>query len=129
MSGSMDIVIAAGGGGIPIVKKADGSYEGVEAVIDKDLTSSILANEIGAEIFIILTEVPCVYTGYGKPSQKAIGAITAEQLGELVAAGEFPPGSMGPKVAAVRERRKHLAPVAGAAAAALEPPAAATEVA
>ena len=87
------IVIAAGGGGIPIVKKADGSYEGVEAVIDKDLTSSILANEIGAEIFIILTEVPCVYTGYGKPSQKAIGAITAEQLGELVAAGEFPPAA------------------------------------
>jgi len=97
------IVIAGGGGGIPIVKKPDGSYEGVEAVIDKDLTSSILATEIGAEIFIILTEVPCVFTGYGKPNKTAIGAITAEQLGEMYAAGEFPPGSMGPKVVAARE--------------------------
>jgi carbamate kinase len=97
------IVIAGGGGGIPIVKKPDGSYEGVEAVIDKDLTSSILATEIGAEIFIILTEVPCVYTGYGTPNKAPIGAITAEQLGEMCAAGEFPAGSMGPKVAAARE--------------------------
>jgi carbamate kinase len=97
------IVIAGGGGGIPIIKKPDGSYEGVEAVIDKDLTSSILATEIGAEIFIILTEVPCVYTGYGTPNKKAIGAITAEQLGAMYAAGEFPPGSMGPKVVAARE--------------------------
>jgi carbamate kinase len=97
------IVIAAGGGGIPIIKKPDGSYEGVEAVIDKDLTSSILATEIGAEIFIILTEVPCVYTGYGTKDRKPIGAITAEQLGAMYAAGEFPAGSMGPKVVAVRE--------------------------
>jgi carbamate kinase len=97
------IVIAGGGGGIPIIKKPDGSYEGVEAVIDKDLTSSILATEIGAEIFIILTEVPCVYTGYGTPNKKAIGAITAEQVGAMYAAGEFPPGSMGPKVVAARE--------------------------
>jgi carbamate kinase len=97
------IVIAGGGGGIPIIKKPDGSYEGVEAVIDKDLTSSILATEIGAEIFIILTEVPCVFTGYGTPNKTAIGAITAEQLGEMYANGEFPPGSMGPKVLAVRE--------------------------
>jgi len=97
------IVIAGGGGGIPIIKKPDGSYEGVEAVIDKDLTSSILATEIGAEIFIILTEVPCVFTGYGKPNKTAIGAITAEQLGAMYEAGEFPPGSMGPKVVAARE--------------------------
>ena len=97
------IVIAGGGGGIPIIKKPDSSYEGVEAVIDKDLTSSILATEIGAEIFIILTEVPCVYTGYGTPNKRAIGAITAEQLGAMYAAGEFPPGSMGPKVIAVRD--------------------------
>lgn len=97
------IVIAAGGGGIPIVKKADGTYEGVEAVIDKDLTSSILATQIGAEIFIILTEVPCVYTGYTSKEKRAIGAITSEELGELYARGEFPPGSMGPKVVAARE--------------------------
>jgi carbamate kinase len=97
------IVIAAGGGGIPIIKKGDGTYEGVEAVIDKDLTSSILANEIGAEIFIILTEVPQVYTGYGTNEQRPIGAITSERLLEMHRAGEFPPGSMGPKVTAVRE--------------------------
>jgi carbamate kinase len=97
------IVIAAGGGGIPVIKKPDGTYEGVEAVIDKDLTSSILATQIGAEIFIILTEVPYVYTGWGTPEKKAIGAITTEELGELYAKGNFPPGSMGPKVVAARE--------------------------
>jgi carbamate kinase len=97
------IVIAAGGGGIPIVKKPDGSYEGVEAVIDKDLTSSILATQVGAEIFIILTEVPHVYTGWGTPEKRAIGAITTEELNELYAKGNFPPGSMGPKVAAACE--------------------------
>jgi len=97
-----NIVIAAGGGGIPIIKKPDGSYEGVEAVIDKDLTSSILANQVGAEIFIILTEVPQVYTGYGTPQQRGIGAITSDKLREMCEAGEFPPGSMGPKVEAVR---------------------------
>ena len=98
-----NIVIAAGGGGIPIVRKEDRTYEGVEAVIDKDLTSSILATQIGAEIFIILTEVPQVFTGYGTENERPIGAITAERLGDLYAAGEFPPGSMGPKVKAVRE--------------------------
>ncbi len=98
-----NIVIAAGGGGIPIIKKNDGSYEGVEAVIDKDLTSSILANQIGAEIFVILTEVPQVYTGYGTDSERPIGAITSERLKEMFDSGEFPPGSMGPKVDAVRQ--------------------------
>ena len=97
------IVIAAGGGGIPIIKKPDNIYEGVEAVIDKDLTSSILANEAGAEILIILTEVPQVYTQFGTPKQKAIGAITSERLLELYNNGEFPAGSMGPKVQAVTE--------------------------
>ncbi|MDD5308086.1 MAG: carbamate kinase [Deltaproteobacteria bacterium] len=96
-----NIVIACGGGGIPIIKKPDGSYEGVEAVIDKDLTSSILASQIGAEIFIILTEVPQIYTSFGRPEQKAIGAITSERLTEMFKGGEFPPGSMGPKVEAI----------------------------
>ena len=98
-----NIVIAAGGGGIPIVKKNDGTYEGVEAVIDKDLTSSILATQIGAEIFVILTEVPQVCTGFGTDRERTIGAITSERLKDLEAKGEFPAGSMGPKVRAVRE--------------------------
>lgn len=95
------IVIAAGGGGIPIKQMPDGNYEGIEAVIDKDLTSSILATQIGAEIFIILTEVPNIYSGYGTPKQNQINAITAEQLKEMHKAKEFPQGSMGPKVEAV----------------------------
>ncbi len=95
------IVIACGGGGIPIIKKPDNSYEGIEAVIDKDLSSAILAHEIGAEIFVILTEVPQVYTRYNQPDQQAIGAITSGQLMDLYKAGEFPAGSMGPKVEAV----------------------------
>jgi carbamate kinase len=97
------IVIAAGGGGIPVRQKQDGTYEGVEAVIDKDLTSALLGNQIGAEILVVLTEVPRVYTAFGSDDQRAIGAITAERLMELYDAGEFPPGSMGPKVRAVAE--------------------------
>lgn len=95
------IVIACGGGGIPIIQKEDGSYEGIEAVIDKDLSSSILANNIGAEIFVILTEVPQVYVNFGRPDQRPIDAITSEQLMDLYRAGQFPLGSMGPKVQAV----------------------------
>lgn len=95
------IVIACGGGGIPIIKKPDDSYEGVEAVIDKDLSSSLLANQVGADIFIILTEVPQVFVNYGKPNQEALSAITSEGLMELFNQGQFPAGSMGPKVMAV----------------------------
>lgn len=97
------IVIACGGGGIPIIKKPDDSYEGIEAVIDKDLSSSLLANQIGADIFIILTEVPQVFVNYGRPDQEALSAITSENLMELYRQGQFPAGSMGPKVLAVCE--------------------------
>jgi len=95
------IVIAAGGGGIPVIVKEDGDYEGIEAVIDKDLTSAILATQTGTEIFIILTEVPYIYTGYRTGKQKAITAITSGELRELHRKGEFPAGSMGPKVEAI----------------------------
>ena len=96
------IVVACGGGGIPIVRRqADNDYEGVEAVIDKDLTSSVLAAEIGAELLIILTDVPQVYVHYGKPEQKALGAVTLEEIEKLQAEGHFAKGSMGPKVEAI----------------------------
>ena len=96
------IVIACGGGGIPIVRRqADNAYEGIEAVIDKDLTSSVLAAEIGAELLIILTDVPQVYVHYGKPEQKALGAVTLEEIEGLQAEGHFAKGSMGPKVEAI----------------------------
>ena len=96
------IVVACGGGGIPIVRRqSDNAYEGVEAVIDKDLTSSVLAAEIGAELLIILTDVPQVYVHYGKPEQKALGAVTLEEIEGLQAEGHFAKGSMGPKVEAI----------------------------
>jgi carbamate kinase len=95
------IVVACGGGGIPIKKQADGQYAGIEAVIDKDLTSSVLATDIGAALLIILTAVPQVYVGFGTPQQRALGAVTLEELEKLNGEGHFPKGSMGPKIEAV----------------------------
>lgn len=98
------IVLAGGGGGIPIVvAKEDRAYKGVEAVIDKDLTSAVLAREIGAELFIILTAVPQVYAGFGTDHQRGLGAVTLRELEALIDEGHFPAGSMGPKVDAVAE--------------------------
>ncbi|MCA9670775.1 MAG: carbamate kinase [Myxococcales bacterium] len=96
------IVIAGGGGGIPIIKNAHDDYEGVEAVIDKDLTSSILAGSIGAELMIILTDVPQVYVNYKKPDQRSLNAVTMDMAEDLVAEGHFAAGSMGPKVIAIQ---------------------------
>ena len=95
------IVVACGGGGIPIVEKDDGQYAGIEAVIDKDLTSSVLGAEIGAALLIVLTAVPHVYVSFGKPDQRPLGAVTVEEIERLHAEGHFPPGSMGPKIEAV----------------------------
>lgn len=95
------IVVACGGGGIPIKVAKDGKYEGIEAVIDKDLTSSVLASEIGASLLVILTAVPQVYLHFGKPEQRALGAVTLEEIEALQAEGHFPAGSMGPKIEAV----------------------------
>jgi len=92
------IVIACGGGGIPVIKNAQNDLEGVEAVIDKDLTSSILAANIGADLLIILTDVPQVYTNYNTPQQQALGAVTMEEAERLINEGHFAAGSMGPKV-------------------------------
>ena len=92
------IVIACGGGGVPVIKNAQGDYEGVEAVIDKDLTSSILGSEIGAELMIVLTDVPQVYINYNKPNQTALGAVTIDEIDRLINEGHFAAGSMGPKV-------------------------------
>lgn len=95
------IVVACGGGGIPIREKEDGQYAGMEAVIDKDLTSSVLATDIGAALLIVLTEVPQVYVNFGTARQRPLGAVTLEEIEQLYAEGHFPPGSMGPKVEAV----------------------------
>lgn len=95
------IVIAAGGGGIPIKKGPKGDYEGVEAVIDKDRTSSVLASNIGADLLIILTAVDAVYLNFGTPEQETLGAVTLAECKRYLDGGHFPAGSMGPKVEAI----------------------------
>ena len=95
------IVVACGGGGVPVVERADGTMHGVEAVIDKDLTSSVLARDIGAELLIILTATPSVYLEFGTERQRALGAVTLAEVEQYMAEGHFPPGSMGPKIQAV----------------------------
>jgi carbamate kinase len=94
------IVIAGGGGGVPITVKDDGDYEGVEAVVDKDLTSSVLACDVKAELLIILTAEPQVYTDFNTPEQRALSAVTLDEIRKIHAEGHFPPGSMGPKIEA-----------------------------
>ena len=95
-----DVVIAAGGGGVPVVEDAKGHLRGVDCVVDKDYASALLARQVGAERLIILTSVPCVYLDYGKKGQRPIRKMTVEEAGGRLAGGEFPPGSMGPKIEA-----------------------------
>lgn len=91
------IVIAVGGGGIPVIIKS-GSLEGIEAVIDKDRAASVLAGEIKAERLILLTNVEEVYVKWGEPDQEPLGKIHLSEIKKLYEAYEFPAGSMGPKV-------------------------------
>lgn len=94
------IVIASGGGGIPVYKKEDGNYESVSAVIDKDFASAKLAELVNADYFFILTAVERVMLHFGKPNQQALTEITVKEAQELSAMGHFAPGSMLPKVEA-----------------------------
>jgi carbamate kinase len=93
-------VIAAGGGGIPMVLRADGSYSGVPAVVDKDLTSALLAAELQADALLILTAVSRVAINFRKPDQRDLETVTATELQALQKEGHFADGSMGPKVKA-----------------------------
>ncbi len=101
------IVIAAGGGGIPVYVTKEGLYEGVDAVIDKDLASAVLANEINAEELFILTDVDQVAINFGKPNEKRLSNIKAIELQKYYDNGEFPAGSMGPKVRAALKFLKY----------------------
>ena len=94
------VVVCAGGGGVPVVDDGrDGhALRGVEAVIDKDLTAALLARELDADTLVIATDVAHVMVGFGTPSARPLGRVTAAELRELAAAGEFARGSMGPKV-------------------------------
>jgi len=92
------IVIAAGGGGIPVYAEIDGTYEGIDGVIDKDLASAVLARDIKAQILAILTGVDYVYLNYNKPDQKKLERITINEVKIYLSEGQFPSGSMGPKI-------------------------------
>jgi carbamate kinase len=93
------VVVAAGGGGVPVVE-VKGELRGVEAVIDKDLTASRLALLVGADQLVILTEVARVQVGYGTPAARELATLSVAEAQRLLDAGEFPEGSMGPKVRA-----------------------------
>jgi len=92
------IVIAGGGGGIPVVRGPKGVRHGIEAVIDKDMTSAKIANVLGIETLLILTAVPKVAIDFGKPTQRFLDRVTLRELKRYHAEGQFPPGSMGPKI-------------------------------
>lgn len=91
------LVVCAGGGGVPVVRDPDGSLRGVEAVVDKDATASLLARELDADLLLVLTDVPAVSVDWGTPAARAIRSAVPAEL----RARSFPAGSMGPKVAAV----------------------------
>lgn len=94
------IVVTVGGGGIPAYTTESGDYKGIDAVIDKDLASSMLATQIGADEFYILTDVPKVYINFNKPDQRALNVITVAEAKEHLSDGQFTEGSMAPKVRA-----------------------------
>jgi carbamate kinase len=100
MVDTASVVMAAGGGGIPVVRGRDGQWRGIEAVIDKDFASALLAKELSADVFIILTGVPKVAIDFGKPTQKQLDRMTIAEAEKHLAAGQFPSGSMGPKIEA-----------------------------
>lgn len=90
------IVICAGGGGIPVQRDEHGQLSGVEAVIDKDLASAVIARDVSADVLLILTDVPGVFRDYGTAKESVIKLATAQEFRAM----DFPAGSMGPKVTA-----------------------------
>ncbi len=92
------ITIAAGGGGVPVVRDPDGELRGVAAVIDKDRASALLGRLIEADTLVLITSVDRVYRAFGQPDQQALPLLDSEAASRLLAAGEFPSGSMGPKI-------------------------------
>ncbi len=94
------VVIAGGGGGIPVIKRPDSEYEGIDAVVDKDLCAEKLAESVGAEVLLILTNVDRVKVEFGTPEERSLDRMTVSEAKRLLLDGQFPPGSMGPKVTA-----------------------------
>jgi carbamate kinase len=94
------LVVSTGGGGIPVMR-VNGRLQGVEAVIDKDRASALLASQLGVDLFAISTDTEYVFLNYKKPNQTPLTYVTAAQMEEHLRDGHFPPGNMGPKVESV----------------------------
>jgi carbamate kinase len=94
------VVVCAGGGGIPVVRDAHGTLRGVEAVIDKDLAAGLLASELRADMLVLVTPVNQVFLDFGKPDQRGIDFMSVDDARRYLDEGQFPPGSMGPKIEA-----------------------------
>jgi carbamate kinase len=94
------VVVAAGGGGIPVVREPDGRLRGVEAVIDKDLTAALLARTLAADVLVIATDVDHAAVDWGTPGQRELGRVTLAEMHRYAEEGQFASGSMGPKVEA-----------------------------
>jgi carbamate kinase len=97
------VLIAGGGGGIPVYKDVGGYYRGVEAVIDKDYVASILARDLEAELYIVLTQVPMVAENFGRPSQRWLRTLPVDKARQMLEQNQFPAGSMGPKIRSALE--------------------------
>jgi carbamate kinase len=98
-----ELLVVAGGGGIPVARSADGAWYGVEAVIDKDRTAALVGRDLDAPVLLIVTSVERVALDFGTPRQKPLDRMTASQAQHHLDAGQFPPGSMGPKIEAAIE--------------------------
>jgi carbamate kinase len=97
------LVVCSGGGGIPTVRRDDGTYEGVEAVIDKDLTAALVADHLEADVLVLATDVDHVVLDWGTPDARPVGEVDVPTMRQVAGDQEFAAGSMGPKVeAAVR---------------------------
>jgi carbamate kinase len=99
--GSRCVFVVTGGGGVPVASRRGGSWEGVDAVIDKDRTAALVARQLGASTLAIVTDVPGAAVGFGTPGQRWLGQTTTRELKDHLNAGEFGVGSMRPKVAAI----------------------------
>ncbi len=92
------VVISVGGGGVPVMRDRGGKIRGIEAVLDKDRTAALLAKTLGVETLLILTDVEKVFINYGKPDQRALDRMTVQECRKFLKEGQFPSGSMGPKI-------------------------------
>ncbi len=95
------VVVCCGGGGVPTVRREGEGYVGVEAVVDKDLTAALLAEQVAADVLVIATDVEAAVVGWGTPDARPLGEVSTDELRRLAAAGHFASGSMAPKVEAV----------------------------